>query len=93
MYVIITFQYEKDLIKSDGEEMSSPFSHYYKSVGWFLTLKGPGQQFTPQKGVDQLCNYRTAYLRLCFHIYIAYSMQKNMFLLTQLIVFFKLKRK
>ena len=34
-------------------------------------------------------NYRTAYLRLCFHIYIVYSMQKNMFLLTQLIVFFQ----
>ena len=34
--------------------------------------------------MNQLCNYRTAYLRLCFHIYIVYSMQKVTFLLTQL---------
>ena len=27
-------------------------------------------------GVDQLCSYRTADLRLCFHNYIVYRIQK-----------------
>ena len=44
-------------------------------------------------GVDQLCSYRTADLRLCFHNYIVYSMQKATFLMTQLVKFSNFKRK
>ena len=45
-------------------------------------------------GVDQLCSYCTADLRLCFHNYIVYSMLKATSLMTQLArLVFKLQKK
>ena len=81
MYIIITCQYEKDLTKNSWEEVLSPFS-LYKLVGFFRRSRSALYQNT---GVDQLCSYRTADLRLCFHNYIVYSMQNTTFLMTQLV--------
>ena len=44
-------------------------------------------------GVDQLCSYRTADLRLCFHDYIVYSMQKSNFSYDAARIVFKLQKK
>ena len=40
MHVLITFNYQKDQIKSNQEVMGTPFYHYKSIGGNFMTFKG-----------------------------------------------------